>query len=224
MTKLWLIRHGEAHVNHLAADGSYQLHDEHGLTERGVEQAVALGRRLVAEGVKPDAVICSSFERACQTANIVCEQLGIEPKLSDEVQEWRPGTDLSTIAVAEAEASWRRILAGEDHDARLSPQSESHREFCARVDKALAEIADAHLGTTVLVFTHGGVVDRSFVSFLGVPARKALLGLRTKHTSITEWQRPDLPHLRDWPDSPDEPTWVLARYNDAAHLEPHQQA
>jgi probable phosphoglycerate mutase len=217
MTKLWLIRHGEAHVNHLAADGSYQLHDEHGLTERGVEQAVALGRRLVAEGVKPDVVICSSFERACQTANIVCEQLGIEPMISDDVQEWRPGTDLPTIAVAEAEASWRRILAGDDHDARLSPLSESHSEFCARVDKALAEIATAHDGTTVLVFTHGGVVDRSFVSFLGVPQRNALLGLRTRHTSITEWQR------LDSPDSADEPTWVLARYNDATHLEPHEQ-
>jgi len=214
MTKLWLIRHGEAHVNHLAEDGSYQLHDEQGLTERGVEQALALGQRLVAEGVKSDAVICSSYERACQTATIVCEQLGVEAVLSDDVQEWRPGTDLPTIAVAEAEASWRRILAGDDHDARLSPLSESHYEFCIRVDKALAEIADAHDGSTVLVFTHGGVIDRSFVSFLGVPARNALLGLRTKHTSITEWQRFDSAH------EDEEPTWVLARYNDATHLDP----
>lgn len=209
MTTLWLIRHGEAHVNRPAADGSYSLFDEHGLTERGIEQARQLRDRMVREGLRPDAVITSSFPRAQQTAEIVSEALGIEPVLDHDIQEWRPGDERETLAMADALASWQRILDGHDHDLRVTPSAETHNEFLDRVDRALLRIAEEQADRTVLVFTHGGVIDRSFVSFLGLPPRSSLISLRTKHTSITEWHRTyEL----------DEPTWVLGRYNDATHL------
>lgn len=207
MTTLWLIRHGEAHVNQPGADGTFSLVDRHGLTDRGVEQARLLRERLVREQVRPDAVICSSFPRAHQTASIVCEALGVDPLVDDDVQEWRPGEQRQAVAMADALGTWQRILAGHDHDVRVSPDAETHNEFLTRADQALMRIADEHPGRTVLVFTHGGVIGRSFVTFLGLPPRSALVGLRSVHTSITEWHR-----------QVGEATWVLGRYNDATHL------
>ncbi|MCZ3390106.1 MAG: histidine phosphatase family protein [Actinomycetia bacterium] len=210
MTTLWLIRHGEAHVNQPNPDGTYSPIDRRGLTERGVEQAILLRDRLVRDDVRPDAVITSSFLRAQQTASIVCERLGIEPQISHEVQEWRPGNDAEVIPMGEALESWNRILAGGDHNVRLTPGSESHNEFLLRADRALAEIANDHADRTVWVFTHGGVIGRSFVTFLDLPPQRSLLGIRSRHTSITEWRRTvEL----------DEPTWQLSRYNDVTHLD-----
>ena len=209
MTTLWLIRHGEAHVNQPNADGTYSLIDRRGLTDRGVEQARMLRDRLVRENVQPDAVVTSSFPRAQQTAEIVCAALDLELQVSHEIQEWRPGDDAEAIPVDEAARSWSRILAGNHHDARLTPASESHNEFLARADRALQRLADDHADRTVLVFTHGGVIGRSFVTYLGLPPRNSLLGIRSRHTSITEWRSvTTLP----------EPGWQLDRYNDVAHL------
>lgn len=209
MTTLWLIRHGEAHVNQPNPDGSFSLIDRHGLTARGVEQATLLRDRFVRDELKPDVVITSSFMRAHQTASIVCDGLGLEPVVSDDIQEWRPGDDAEVIAIDEAVGSWDRILAGHDHDVRITPASESHNEFLSRADRALIQIAKDYEGSTVLVFTHGGIIGRSFVTFLDLPAQQSLLGIRSQHTSVTEWRR--VTELN-------KPTWLLSRFNDVAHL------
>jgi probable phosphoglycerate mutase len=209
MTTIWLIRHGEAHVNQPNPDGTYSLIDRRGLTESGVQQAALLRDRLVREQVRPDAVVTSSFLRAQQTASIVCEGLGVEPQIDHEIQEWRPGDEAEVIPMGQALGSWNRILAGHDHDVRITPGSESHNEFLSRADRALTQIADDHAERTVLVFTHGGVIGRSFVTFLDLPPQRSRLGIRSSHTSITEWHRTvEL----------GQPTWQLARYNDVAHL------
>lgn len=208
MTTLWLIRHGEAHVNQPLSDGSYSLIDRDGLTERGLEQARLLGERLAGEQVAPDAVVASSFPRARQTAEVVCASLGVDLVLDDDVQEWRPGERREHVTSAEAELTWQRILDGHDHDLRVA-DAETHNEFQTRVDGALRRIAEDHADRLVLVITHGGIVSRSFVTFLGLPPRQSLVGLHTRHTSITEWR-----HF----DAPGAPRWVLRRYNDATHL------
>ena len=213
MTRLWLIRHGEAHVNIATPDNTYALVDRAGLTERGTRQAGLLRDRLVRENITPDVIITSSLPRALQTASIVCEGLGVEPVIDDEVQEWRPGDDLRPLPIAEGVANWQRILAGHDHDIRLTPGSESHNEFLARANRALIRIADERAENTVLVFTHGGVIAQSFVTFLGLAPRSSLVGLRTTHSSITEWRQDT-----DLALGLDQPTWVLRRYNDATHL------
>jgi probable phosphoglycerate mutase len=209
MTTLWLIRHGEAHVNNPNPDGTYSLIDRRGLTERGVEQATLLRDRLVRDDVRPDVVITSSFPRAQQTASIVCAGLGVTAQVSDELQEWRPGDDAEVIPMGEALGSWNRILAGRDHDVRITPGSESHNEFLARADRALTQITDDHAERTILAFTHGGIIGRSFVTFLGLPPRSSLVGIRSRHTSITVWRRTS---------EMEAPEWHLDRYNDVAHL------
>lgn len=208
-TTLYLVRHGEAHVNQPNADGSFSLIDRHGLTKRGIAQAMQLRDRLAEEAFQPDVVVTSSYRRAEQTASIVCEGLGIQPYISHEIQEWRPGSDAEVLPMGEAVRTWNRIIAGHDHDVRITPGSETHNEFLARADQALLQIADQHLGQSILVFTHGGVIGRSFVTFLDLPPQRSLVGLPTLHTSITEWKRGVEAGERDW---------RLIRFNDVAHL------
>jgi phosphohistidine phosphatase len=77
---LWLLRHAEA------ADGAPD--DSRPLTERGLRQAEAAGRALARLGENIDACLSSPKLRAIQTAERVCETLGIElmiePALSGE--------------------------------------------------------------------------------------------------------------------------------------------
>jgi phosphohistidine phosphatase len=77
---LWLLRHAEA------ADGMPD--DDRPLTERGIRQAEAAGRALLRIGASVEVCFCSPKLRAQQTAQLVCEPLGvpvtIEPALSGE--------------------------------------------------------------------------------------------------------------------------------------------
>ena len=78
----------------------------------------------------------------------------------------------------------------------------------ALVPLILAPGARARLettGETVVVACHGGVVNASLVAFLGLDHDGTRLDLRTRNTSITEWERED-------------GKWRLLRYNDSAHL------
>jgi phosphohistidine phosphatase len=76
---LWLLRHGDAE------DGSPDA--ERPLSDKGREQARAVGTALKALGVELDACLTSPKVRAADMARIVCGQLGgvepqLEPKLS----------------------------------------------------------------------------------------------------------------------------------------------
>ena len=70
--QLWLLRHGEA-VPHDAAPDA-----ERALTDRGRAQAADAGRALAALGVVVHLCFTSPKVRACETAGLACEPLGVE--------------------------------------------------------------------------------------------------------------------------------------------------
>jgi phosphohistidine phosphatase len=74
---IWLLRHGDAE------EGSPD--SERPLTEKGREQARAVGAALEALGVKLDACLASPRVRAADTARIACEPLGVEPQLEPKL-------------------------------------------------------------------------------------------------------------------------------------------
>ena len=67
---IWLLRHADA------ADGEPDR--ERPLSERGREQARAVGAALKALGVELDACLSSPRVRAVETATLVCEPLGVD--------------------------------------------------------------------------------------------------------------------------------------------------
>jgi phosphohistidine phosphatase len=74
---LWLLRHGDAE------DGTPD--SERPLSDKGREQARAVGRALKALGVEIDACLTSPKVRAADTARIACEPLGVEPQLEPKL-------------------------------------------------------------------------------------------------------------------------------------------
>jgi phosphohistidine phosphatase len=67
---LWLLRHAEA------AEG--RPDEARPLTPRGLEQARIAGAALARLGVHLDACLSSPKRRAIETAQLACEQLGLE--------------------------------------------------------------------------------------------------------------------------------------------------
>lgn len=74
---LWLLRHGDAE------DGSPDA--ERKLTEKGRQQSRAAGAALAALGVKLEACLTSPKVRAAQTAELACENLGVEHQLEPKL-------------------------------------------------------------------------------------------------------------------------------------------
>jgi phosphohistidine phosphatase len=70
---IWLIRHAEAE------DGSPDA--DRRLTAKGEQQARDAGAALAKLGVEVDACLTSPKVRSVQTAELVCERLGVEPLL-----------------------------------------------------------------------------------------------------------------------------------------------
>lgn len=216
-THLFLIRHGEANCNVDRVIGGPK--GDTGLTARGVRQAEALRDRLAhypwPKGRSPEVFVASSLPRARQTAAIVAPGLGLTPTLDDAFQELRTGDAADGLALGEYVARFGWVDLGSEPEVPVDPGGESFASFHARVGGAFDRLLAAHAGRVIVVATHGGVVDASFVYFLGLNfdyTRRVAFG--ATHTSITHWAF--LPRFAFGPESPAK-SWRLIRYNDDLH-------
>jgi phosphohistidine phosphatase len=107
---LWLLRHGDA------AEGSPD--SERPLTDKGREQARAVGAALKALGVELDACLTSPKLRAAETARLVCEPLGVEPQLEPKLA----GGPFDAEALA-AGLGDEVLLVGHDPDFSMAVHS-----------------------------------------------------------------------------------------------------
>lgn len=212
MTHLYLIRHGESYAN---ADWENAvvpgLKGDKGLTPRGREQAERLRERLARTGeIQADVALASPLRRAWQTAEIVVPALGLSLVEEPDIEEMRGG-EADGMTVAAVKARYGLPDYRKEPYRRLSPGGENWGEFLLRAGSALERIAREYAGKTVVLFTHGGIIDASFLVFMGLHTlTPPPFELYTHNTSITEWE---LHHHEDAP-----PRWRLVRYNDDTHV------
>ncbi len=201
-----IVRHGEAVCN---AEEYIGGHDTcRGLTKRGVRQAEALAARLARtrELESASAFYTSLLPRAIETAEVIAPALGgarFVPTCS--LCERHPGEADGLTWAEYADRFQRRSLPGDDPDTPLAPGGESWTEFVGRAADALLAAVDAHPGELVVVVAHGGIVDSSMISFLGIADHGRDVRLHPEHASLTEWQHAGA-------------KWRLVRYSDSAHL------
>jgi len=152
-TRFCLIRHGETAWN---VDRRVQGQIDIPLNATGEIQALAAGRGLAAE--KFAAVYSSDLQRAIATATAVLPRGPIVAKA--DLRERHFGV-LQSFTMKEAEILHpevcRRHVARDPHYDLDG--GESMDLFARRVMAALDELAQHHVGQTVLVVTHGGVLD-----------------------------------------------------------------
>lgn len=209
VTRLILVRHGESavQVSHVVG-GPLGCK---GLSELGRQQVEALRDRWNKSGIDVDVLISSTLPRALETAEILRPALGGRGVVvDDEVHELYPGA-CDGITWDDYREQYN-VDPRADPYTPLSPGGESFAEFFVRVGRALHRLAISHVGKTVVIACHGGVIDASIATFLGLPTQRgSTYGLHTANASVTEWRASVAPGQAVH--------WSLVRYNDAAHLD-----
>ena len=165
MTKLYLIRHAEAEGNiWRRMHGHYNSR----VTQNGLRQITALKKRF--ETVPIQAVYASDLYRTRKTAEAIYLPKGLplrpEPRLREvSVGSWED------LPFGELERRWPEELTrfSREPERWRAEGAETYEQYSARFAAALAEIARAHPGQSVALFTHGCVLSGGLHRVLGLP-------------------------------------------------------
>jgi broad specificity phosphatase PhoE len=152
VTLVYLARHGETQDN---AEGRVQGWLDPPLNDRGRRQAVTLARETAGLGIA--ALYTSQLRRAHETAAIVGEAIGLEPRVDERLAESKRGAwEGRLLGELEREdpARWAAWRAG--GAAFRFPGGESIGEHAARVEAALADILAGPV--PALAVSHGGTI------------------------------------------------------------------
>ena len=167
-TDLILVRHGETAWNR---ERRIQGQLDTPLNDEGQRQAEAAARRLAAdrprfrldEPGREVLIVSSDLLRCRQTADPIASAMRLPVSQDARLRERHYGR-FQTHTYAEVQrdmaADWARWLSG-DPDFNVDG-GESLRTFAARVEEVLVELATRHAGATLVVVTHGGVLDIAY--------------------------------------------------------------
>ncbi|HSD38309.1 MAG TPA: histidine phosphatase family protein [Rhodocyclaceae bacterium] len=169
-TRICLVRHGETDWN---VERRLQGHQDIPLNANGRAQALALAETLV--DAQFEAIYSSDLSRALETAEQVADQLGLAVIQLPAVRERNFGI-FQGLTRQEAE------LRFPDMQARVTrrepdfvpPEGESLRQCFERIATVLDDLADRHIGQTILLVAHGGVLDaaRRYVTGMALDLRR----------------------------------------------------
>jgi 2,3-bisphosphoglycerate-dependent phosphoglycerate mutase len=167
-TELILIRHGETHWNR---ERRMQGQLNTPLSDLGRAQAAALGRRLARH---PFAALYSSdLQRAWDTAAAIAQTSGreiiSEPRLRERTFGVFEGLTYPEMAQRHPQMHARYELRDPDYTV---PGGETPRQFFERTRGCLEEIAAAHPGVSVVVVTHGLVLDTLYRAARNMPLQE----------------------------------------------------
>lgn len=213
MTELILIRHGETDWNR---ELRFQGQVDVPLNATGHEQARRLAQRLAEERPVVDHLVCSDLIRTQQTAapslEVLFPQLSIDQLTDASLREQAfglvDGMRVDDIKQQHADA-WEQWLRFEPDSGM--PGGETTRQFHARVMDAVHRIAARHAGQTVMLVTHGGVLDMIWRTATGQglagPRQSDIPNAGMSRVQVTDdgvqiLQWADTRHLSDLPEQP----------------------
>jgi probable phosphoglycerate mutase len=208
--QLIIVRHGQSFVNLGKWDKLESM--DTGLTDKGQQQAAALRDWLKKVNTGTDILYTSTMRRTLETAAYLEEAFGIKAIPDDRLREI--GNNHNN-GQAVREANLPRTFATETPDKAPFIQrgigvddGESWMHFRIRLGKFTDELLTKHMGETVYVVAHGGVISALFDNIFNVgPYRRGMVD--TINTAWTHFEyRPELGH---------EP-WILFSHNRIDHL------
>ena len=183
METIILIRHGEG--EHMVSDltgGWSQVP----LSENGRAQALSVASRLKKDLEGVDfAFYSSDLKRACQTAEIIGQEIGVTPIPTHGLRELNNGVaaDRTKTEVAHLYNPPSDPIM----DWQAYPEAETWRRFYRRIKGVMDEIHTAEVRPTLIV-SHGGTIvnivawwlrieesDLSFTTFHSSPASISVL-------------------------------------------------
>ena len=156
--KLYFTRHGQTVWN---VENKICGATDSPLTELGRSQARELGRKIVAEGLPIDRILCSPLSRAADTARCIAEETGlpleVEPRLTEQNFGRFEGTPRDGADFKAAKACFAGRFGG----------GESMLQLAARLYPLLDELRAGE--KTCLLVAHNGIarVVHSYFHELG---------------------------------------------------------
>lgn len=156
ITRFCLVRHGETPWN---AERRIQGQTDIGLNQHGLRQARAVARYLRDESAS--ALYASDLLRAWATAHALGETAGLVAQPRPDLRERRYGL-FEGLTYDEAKHAHHDVYARFEHrePAFAFPGGgESLEQLHDRVVGCLRELAACHRGETLILVTHGGVLD-----------------------------------------------------------------
>jgi len=195
-TKLCIVRHGET-----AWNAEHRVQGQLDVPLNAIGQAQALAAAKVLSREKFDAIYSSDLSRARQTAAPTAELLGAKVLLDKDLRERHYGI-FERLTYAEVKVKFPDDYArfhARDPDYAFRT-GESLKDFSARSIAVVSKIANACEGKSVLVFTHGGVLDYlyRFIAGLSLSAEREFgipnAGLNRVELVADRW------HIRAWAD------------------------
>jgi probable phosphoglycerate mutase len=163
LCEVLLVRHGRSADVVPGSDESLDppLHDV------GHEQAQALAARLASKTI--GAVYASDLKRAYTTAGYLAEPRGLEVQQRRDLREvwlgdWERGEFRRRAQARDPE--WLEFARAGRWDA--IPGSEGDDRLRARVTTAIDEIAATHIGESVAIVVHGGVINAYIAACLDI--------------------------------------------------------
>ncbi|MVU76330.1 histidine phosphatase family protein [Nocardia sp. ET3-3] len=211
LESLTMVRHGQSVVNAAPYDGGMQFitgtrDADVQLTELGVTQATAAGKRLAEISPAFDLVMCSPYVRTRETARLALASLTPPPIVFDErLRDRETGIlfGLTRTGIMVRYPREHRELRRLGSFYHRPPGGESWPDVALRLRSVLGEM-HGH----VLVFTHdiAVVLTRYLFGELDEADISAQTGAEVRNASITRWERTDSGLRR-------------TMYNDTAHLD-----
>jgi 2,3-bisphosphoglycerate-dependent phosphoglycerate mutase len=205
---LYLIRHGQSHVNLKEwQDGNV----DEGLTDKGRGQVAALARWLPGEVPEIDALYSSTMRRALETAAVLAGVYGCTLRPDDRLREI--GNNRSDHTPWPNDALPREYAEHWPSKSPFSPVvlraegAETWVHFRTRVGLFVEEIIERYAGgqdpdeggreAIVLAVCHGGVIDAAFDHIFNVgPWRRCEVW--NHNTGITRFQYVAHPGREVW--------------------------
>lgn len=145
MKKIYYVRHGETHANANRIMSGGEHHTL--LNEKGEKQAIQAGKDLIGKGI--EVIVCSSQQRALQTAKLIAQQIGY-PEEKIVTQQLFVEQMMGPYSGKPYE-----VHANDKESNTLKPGIESMDDFRQRVKKAIDNLKQLN-ETIVLVVAHGG--------------------------------------------------------------------
>lgn len=150
-----MVRHGETDWN---VERRIQGHIDVALNATGVTQAAATAAGLVGHAFR--AIYSSDLGRAWQTAQSAANVLGLSVQSAPELRERHygilQGLTAAEIAKRRPDVHSRYLARDPDYDFETG---ESLSVFAARIAAAVESLAARHAGESLLLVSHGGVLD-----------------------------------------------------------------
>jgi 2,3-bisphosphoglycerate-dependent phosphoglycerate mutase len=155
VTRIIAVRHGETAWN---VEARLQGQLDVALNENGLAQARRLAEALADDA--PDAIVSSDLSRARDTALAVAERCGLRVDTDPGLRERHFGI-FQSHSYAEVEQRWPEESARwRRREPAYGPESgETLQAFYERSVATATRLAKAHPGRTLLLVTHGGVLD-----------------------------------------------------------------